>query len=92
MGSFIYQYLDSYKYLKGEKLLVLFFAYFVPSTVQNPSMVYVFLRAAVLLLANGPLHSANEPVHFNTHLLLSLCRTRENSETSGSYSTCKELH
>lgn len=42
MGSFIYQYLDSYKYLKGEKLLVLFFAYFVPSTVRNPSMVYVF--------------------------------------------------
>lgn len=42
MGSFIYQCLDSYKYLKGEKLLVLFFAYYVPSTVQNPSIVYVF--------------------------------------------------
>lgn len=80
MGSFLYQYLGSYEYLQGDKLLVLFFGYcFCPKSQYG----LCILRAAVLpLLADGPLYSANEPVHFNTQLFFSLRRTGENSETS----------
>lgn len=37
-GSFIFQYLGSYKCLKEFRS----FGYYIPSAVQNPSMVYEF--------------------------------------------------